>query len=69
MEPLTLHCLPDDYDAQLAECAAPFWSFPNSSGFPPLTIEQGVALAGAVLTLWAVAAAVRWVNRSIRQSD
>lgn len=55
---LYLVCDLEDYNSATGECAAPYFTeiAPSSpSVLPPLTVEEGGLVAGAILLVWAIA--------------
>jgi hypothetical protein len=69
---LYLACDLDDYTPATGECAAPYFTEvapPSGSVLPPLTIEEGTAIAVAILGVWAVAYAFRAVIRALKTID
>jgi len=65
---LVLACDSADYNPTTGECAAPYFTelhLAASSALPPLTVEEGFAIAGAILLVWGVAFAFRVVIRTL----
>lgn len=55
---LYLACDLDDYNPATGECAAPYFTEiapPSPSVLPPLTVEEGFLVSGAILLVWAIA--------------
>lgn len=64
MGTLRMVCDDADYDAATATCAAPVW-VPDAGIFPPLSASDGAAISAAILSVWVVGAAARWVRKSL----
>lgn len=66
---LYLACDLADYDTATGVCSAPYYTtlHPHSSSvLPPLTIEEGSAIAGAILLLWGFAFAIKAVKQALQ---
>lgn len=63
---LVLSCLPADYDAATATCAAPFYSFPEPA-FPTMTIADAQEIGMAIALLWATAWCLKMLRKAIQE--
>lgn len=64
---LVLTCKVDDYDATTGQCVAPFYTYPPTAGFPPLSLDDAQTIGLAIAVLWAAAWGIRRVKRLLDQ--
>lgn len=57
-------CALDDFDASTGTCAAPVW-IDQPGLLPPLPVEQGLLVSGAMITVVAGAWSLKYVRRFI----
>lgn len=60
--PLVMGCDSADVDATTGQCAHPYW-VEQQSLFPELDATSGIAIAGAILLVWATAYGFRSLRR------
>lgn len=65
--PLVQHCLPQDFDAALQTCAAPYWSAVGSA-FPVLSVADAVDLGWTFAWLYAIAWGFRMIRKTINET-
>lgn len=59
---LVLQCELEDYNSATGECAAPYYAV-SPSAIPSLSIEDGVLIAGAIGSVWALGLVARILIR------
>lgn len=56
-------CAQNDVDASTGACTHPVW-VTQPTMFPPLSAAQGIAVAVAILALWALAYGIKSIQRA-----
>lgn len=57
-------CPDSAWDAQAQTCSAPEWAY-QVGLLPPLSISDGLQIAGAILGVWVVGYAVRMIRATV----
>ena len=66
MGALVQHCAEADFNATTGECAAPFYSYPESV-LPTLSISDAQTIGVALAALWATAWAFRMLRKTLNE--
>lgn len=60
-------CSAADYDVQTATCAAPTWEpIQQPSFLPDLTVAEGLQIAAAIGSIWALGFGAKMVRRFLK---
>lgn len=60
-----LYCPSEAIDQSTGQCSDPHW-VESAGGLPPLSAQQGAAIAGAIATVWALGYVGRLIRYALR---